>query len=587
MTMNLLELKQNLENHFQYSFNINKDLNQGLINTSHAFIEAKLTNSKPTDLAITIAQGINEYLISNKFEYKASIAGPYVNIELSINEYHSLLSNRTIPQDNSQVLLEYLSPNVAKELHLGHMRNMNIGDSIRRLLQIKYPNLKTDNHWGDWGVQFGKLIWAYKQFQTGISSTCIINDAELPISFDIYNQDKLQGLIRMYVWAEQNKDNYSEYDSLVRQEFVLLESGDPNNIKLWQEFVLTSKEEVAVDMTLFKVPKFDLEQGESYYEKYNDSVYNYFESNNLWLSDGKARYIDFEKLSEVTNNPSIKNLGFGYMVSSTGYTTYLFRDVCARIDWVSVLGSTKMITVTGNEQLHHFKQLIAICEYLSTLNTPFKGSNNLTAPNIQHIPYGFLTLKGGQKMSTRKGIIHNARKMYNDVLAVSTDNLANRNSIDIAKKAPIIALAGIKWTDLSKDTTHDIEFDLNDLLSFEGNTGMYQLYTLARINSVIQKNRTSGQVDYSLLNEAELSIAKKIILFPLQLNEAINKLKPHYIVNYCYELTNMINSWYNTTSLLKEENQNRKATLIELLSEVQSTLIFALDKLGIEALEEI
>jgi arginyl-tRNA synthetase len=585
--MNLLELKQNLEQHFKYSFNINKDLSQGLINTSQAFIEAKQTKSNPVEIANSISTSINKYLLDINLQYVATVTGPYVNIDIKLESIQELINNRQIPQDQLIVLLEYLSPNVAKELHLGHMRNMNIGDSIRRLLELKYPNIITDNHWGDWGVQFGKLIWAYKQFKLGMQSTCIINDEELPIDFAIYNQDKLQGLIRMYVWAEQHKATNPDYDNLVRQEFLKLEQGDPDNKELWQEFVQVSKLEVAQDMQLFKVPKFDLEQGESYYEKYNEAVYNYFESNNLWSQEGKARFIDFEKLSELTNDPTIKHLGYGYMVSSTGYTTYLFRDICARIDWVSVHQANKMITVTGNEQLHHFKQLIAVSNYLSTLATPFKNSDFLNQENIKHVPYGFLTLKGGQKMSTRRGIIHNARKMYQDVLDVSVDNLTKRESTNIDTKSPIISLAGIKWTDLSKDTIHDIEFDLNDLLSFEGNTGMYQLYTIARINSVINKNPIESTIDYSTLTDIELNIARKLLTLPILLNDTITKLKPHYLVNYCYDLTNQVNSWYNTTSLLKEDNLTRKATLIELLKATMETLIFCLDKLGIESLDEI
>ncbi len=585
--MNLLQLKQDLEKHFGFTFNINKDLKQGLINTNQAFIQAKIDKSNPQLIAIQISETINSYLKDNNYPYFAINTGPYVNIDIYPDKIQSNFNNFSIPQSESKILLEYISPNVAKELHLGHLRNMNIGDSIRRLLVLKYPNLLTVNHWGDWGVQFGKLIWAYKKFKSGLISSATINDNIEPISFDIYESNHLQGLIRMYVWAEQNKADYPNYDQEVRDEFLALEKGDEENIKLWQEFIKVSKVEVTNDMELFNVPIHMLEQGESYYEKYNDLVYNFFESNKLWQSEDKARFINFELLAELTNNPSIKNLGYGYLISSTGYTTYLFRDICARIDWVSVLESDKMITVTGNEQLHHFKQLNAVCDYISTLQTAFKNSNKLASQNIIHVPYGFLTLAGGSKMSTRKGIIHNARKMFEDVKAEAINNLTLRDTNNIDLKAPIITQAAIKWTDLSKDTIHDIEFDLNSLLSFEGNTGMYQLYTIARINSILNKNPTSSVFDINTLTPDEILIAKQVLLLPFQLNESIDKLKPHYLVNYCYELTNSINSWYNTTSLINEKDDVRKSTLVKLLNTVKESLIYSLDKLGIDTLEEV
>jgi arginyl-tRNA synthetase len=590
--MNLLDIKTELEKHFGYTFTINKDLNHGLLSTNQAFIEAKVNKSNPALIATEIANKIQTFgdqLFPNTF--RVTTMGPYVNIAIIDQAYQNIDSTISVTQSDKHIFIDYVSPNVAKEIHLGHMRNMNIGDSIRRLMLIKYPNLITDNHWGDWGVQFGKLIWAYKKFiNDKIDSTVLINDIEYPINEEEYSKNNLQGLIRMYVWSTQHKDEYPDFEEEARQEFLKLEQGDEVNTALWKTFISTSIEEVNIDLALFNVPKHDIEQGESYYEKYLKDLYNFFESNKLWSVDGKARYINYEELATLTNNPAIKNLGYGYLISSTGYSTYLFRDIAARINWVEEHQSDFSISITANEQLHHFKQLFAICDYISTLkvtSTICKNYSKLSASNLEHISYGFLTLKGGKKMSSRNGVIYNARNLYNELLANATENLTKRESTDINNKARIMTLAALKWEDLGKDTIHDIEFDIQSLLNFEGNTGVYQLYTIARINSILNKNVSVKAFDYSLLTPQELNILSKIYLAPIVVNDAIDKLKPHIIVNYCYELSNQFNSWYNTTNVSKEENPIRKSTLLILLTKFKENQIYLLDKLGIETLEEL
>jgi arginyl-tRNA synthetase len=590
--MNLLDIKTELEKEFGYTFTINKDLSHGLLSTNQAFIEAKATKANPTNIANEIATRLQvfcETLIPNTFT--VNTMGPYVNIAIIPAANQNIDSRITIPQSKKHIFIDYVSPNVAKEIHLGHMRNMNIGDSIRRLMLIKYPNLITDNHWGDWGVQFGKLIWAYKKFiDEKIDSTVLINDVEYPINEAEYELNNLQGLIRMYVWSTQHKDQYPAFEEEARQEFLKLEQGDKANTALWKTFISTSIEEVNTDMALFNIPKHDIEQGESYYEKYLKDLYDFFETNKLWSVDGKARYINYEELAIKTDNPSIKNLGYGYLISSTGYSTYLFRDIAARINWVDEHQSDFSISITGNEQLHHFKQLFAICNYISTLevtSTICKNYTKLSASNLEHISYGFLTLKGGKKMSSRNGVIYNARNLYNELLTNATDNLNQRESKDVDTKARIMTLAALKWEDLGKDTIHDIEFDIQSLLNFEGNTGVYQLYTIARINSILNKNVSVKALDYSLLTPQELNILAKINLAPIVVNDAIDKLKPHIIVNYCYELSNQFNSWYNTTNVSKEENPIRKATLLILLTKFRDNQIYLLDKLGIKTLEEL
>jgi arginyl-tRNA synthetase len=282
----------------------------------------------------------------------------------------------------------------------------------------------------------------------------------------------------------------------------------------------------------------------------------FLEENNLWEKEDQARYFDFEKLVEnwqgLDENlkSKIGRLGRCYLISSAGYTSYAYRDLAARIHWAGELDMDIMITVTANEQNHHFQQLFAICYYLSELKSfqekfSTKISSRLNYDSLVHISYGFLTLPEG-KMST------------------------------------------LKWYDLARDSAGDIVLDIPKILSFEGNTGVYQLYTIARLNSILKKNSTTDQnLNYDLLNPVEQKIIKACWLTPLVLDQISSSYKPHHLCNHLFEIATMVNSWYVETSVSRETQENRKQTLLNFCQQIQLHLKNGLELLGIESLEEL
>lgn len=413
---------------------------------------------------------------------------------------------------NDRVILDFVGANVAKKLHAGHMRNLNIGESLRRILTLKYPNLVADNHWGDWGVNIGVLIWGWKM-EGKLSN---------------YQQNPIEELSRVYVWSNSQKEIVADWEKLVRDEFVKLEQKDEQNYTLWQDFIVATKNNLKLDLDLMNVQPLELEQGESFYEKDVQILWDFLEKYQIWESEGSARFFDFTKIAEnlensLTNNETsklenlqnitlkntksieakssqkvqtqtetqknwqklenpestftdcakltnqtlenspnqdqnppknqpktefeikkpkinsqtekikkLKNLGRCYLVSSSGYTSYAFRDIAARIQWTQDLDASLMITITGNEQIHHFEQVFAICEYLSGLLefVEFFGKVvlRLKSENLVHIPYGFLTLSTG-KMSSRKGNVLTIRELFDQVQLVALENLRQKNLI--------------------------------------------------------------------------------------------------------------------------------------------------------------
>jgi arginyl-tRNA synthetase len=609
--MNLLDIKKILETETGFSFTLTKSLDHGILATSEAFVFSKKNQISIPEATTQILEKTE--IICKKIGpfFEVKIVGPYINVYLKPEALQTLLNTNDlvkIPFLKKRILLEYVSPNVAKQLHAGHVRNMNIGESIRRLLAYKFGNglegVYTDNHWGDWGVQFGTLIYAYKYFKSsGKTETYKLNDELKTISFTDYTKLPFEALLAFYIWASQNKDNIKDYAKVVRQEFLKLESKDPENLQLWTEFIEVSKKEITPDLELFNVRKFDIEQGESYYEPMLENLYNFFEKNQLWSSldqdpASKARFIDFEKLALKLEKPALKNLGFAYLVSSDGYSTYLFRDVATRISWVNTFDSEKMITLTGNEQKHHFEQFFAICDYLSLLPQTLeicKKPENLSHKNLVHISYGMLALKNRPKMSTRNGVILTARDFYNEVNDYAKKTLTlrepNIDQLELEFKAKIISVAAIKWYDLQKDSLNDLSLDIAEIMSFDGNTGVYQLYTIARINSLLDKNqilnKIQAQANYTSFNTQENSLLFKILQYPIVLEQTIETLKPHLLTNYCFALANEYNSWYNTCSLINESDENRKQALLVTSSLIRDLLKFNLEFLAIDILEKM
>ena len=592
--MNIVELQTILQNRFdKYEWSVPPDLNLGILTTNYAF-RAKDISPNPKEAAIKIAELVQKYCDDLSLDVVVKSVGPYVNVEMGEKEYRELFDVNygfKLEQKAEILLIDYVGANVAKELHAGHMRNLNIGDSLRRILSLKYKVI-TDNHWGDWGVNMGTLIWGWKQEG----------------NLKEYEINPIKELSRVYIWANSQKDIVENYNSLVRDEFFKLEQKDSENYNLWQKFILTTKQNLTKDLELMKIPKFDLEQGESFYEPDMKLLFDFMEEYEIWQKDGLARYFDFDSLVEkwcdLDEKLKSKISGFGrvYLISSTGYTTYCFRDIAARLQWARDHNVDIMVSVTDKTQRHNFDQAFAVICYLSNLIEfqkiqSKKVISRLQWSNLVHIGYGFLTLKDG-KMSSRKGNVLTLREMFDNVKESAKISLTEKSphilESNLEDKSVKLALAALKWYDLNRGIEEDLVLDIPQILKFEGNTGIYQLYTVARINSIFKKNMIGGDMEINSwefnldqFNVDEKILLKKMYILPLILEQICVSYKPHLLCNHLFELATLINSWYAKFSVSNEQNLDRKKALICMCLRLKQHLYFGLDLLGIEAVDEM
>jgi arginyl-tRNA synthetase len=605
MTINQL-LKQLKQKFPDFEWTIPPKLSLGILTTNRAFILAKQEKKNPVEIASNLKTEIQEFLTTLDSNFEVSLAGPYINISLNKNYWQKAIleaKNPFLEKKNKTLLLEFISPNVGKPLHAGHILQANFGESLRKILSLKYQTVITNSHWGDWGVPLGIMIWAWKQLQNK-SVKLKVNNQEESLTLQDFEKDPMYSLVKMYIWGNQVKDEYANWDQEVRNEVSKLENGDTENLALKDKFFKISSTSCHRLLTDLNIKIHDLEQGESFYEKDVKLLVDFFEKHDLWQKEGKGRFIDLKDLEKKWQNKprelegKLKHFGRCYLIQSKdGYTTYALRDIAARIQWARDLKADFMITMVGNEQKHHFNQFFSILCYISSLPEfeDFVGkevAKRLNWGALKAIHNGFMTLPEG-KMSTRKGNFVTARDILDLALnkAKETLNTKTEEYTEINIKSQKVAVAAMKWFNLNKDISQDTVLDLDSIMSFEGNTGVYQLYTIARINTIIKKQEdlelTNQEIDTSKLNELELEILNETFTREYTLEQISQNYKPHLLCNYLFSLSSKINTWYAKYSVSSETDKVRKITMLTFCKYLSQHLKQSLDLLGIESVEKL
>ncbi len=528
---------------------------------------AKRMKLNPRDLASQIIERVDLKGIAKKLE----IAGPgFINVHMN-NEFlaESLLKNRyeKVAQENKQtIVIDHSSPNLAKEMHVGHLRSTIIGDCLSRIFEYQGHNVTRQNHMGDWGTQFGMLI------------------AELEENLDGGDTPEL-ALGDLEVFYQQSKKHFDEDEAFAnraRDYVVKLQSGDAHCKALWKKFIEVS---VAHNLDIYKRLNVGLTAAHIKPESaYNDDlepvVEDLFQRGIAIESDG-AKVVFLPELADKNGNPSpmiIQKSGGGYLYSSTDLAALRYR--------VNELNADRVLYFIDARQSLHMKQVFI---------TGRKAGYAPRSVSLEHHPFGTMMGNDGRPFKTRSGgtvkladllieAVQRAEKLVRD----KNDGL---NETEIESISQKVGIGAIKYADLSITRTNDYIFDWDTMLSFEGNTAPYLQYAYTRIRSIFRKagvNSSDLTSHIKIIENQEKTLALKLLQFESVIDQVAADCYPHTLCSYLYELASAFMSFYENCPVLKHnvsaETQSSRLKLCELSAE---TLACGLDLLGIEVMDRM
>lgn len=521
-----------------------------------AFSLAKVERKAPQ----AIAADIVETLDSEGFE-KIVATGPYVNFFLD----KAAISHTTLTQvikendhygqqhrgNGQNVTIDMSSPNIAKPFSVGHLRSTVIGDALANIYEkMGYKALRI-NHLGDWGKQFGLLIVAYKLW--GDKAAVEAN----PIA----------ELLKLYVRINAEADENPELDEEGRKWFKKLEDGDAEALELWQWFRDESLVEFNRIYDKLNIT-FDYIQGEAFYNDKMDKGIEMLKEKNLLQESNGAMIVNLEN----------DNLPPALIMKSDGATLYITRDIATALYRKENYNFAKSIYVVGQEQANHFKQLKAVLKKMG-----YDWSDDLL-----HIAFGLVT-KDKKKLSTRKGNIILLEPTLDEAVSRALSQIEAKNP-DLENKeavAEAVGVGAVKFFDLKTDRENGYDFDLEAMVSFEGETGPYVQYAYARIQSILRKANFTPKVDnqYQLTDAESWEIIKHLQNFATVIEKAADKYDPSLIAKYAIQLAQSFNKYYAHTRIL-DENPERDSRLA-LAYTTGVVLKEALRLLGVEAPEKM
>jgi arginyl-tRNA synthetase len=513
---------------------------------------AKTRKQSPLKIAEEIAEKLRKKLpkeISGA-DFKGGYVNFFTNKALFAETVLSQVGKAGFGENESgkgkRVVIDMSSPNIAKPFGIGHLRSTIIGNSIGEIAKANGYKVTKINYLGDWGTQFGKIILAYKKWG---------DEKKL-------KKDAIGHLQELYVRV--NADESLEEEA--RVEFKKLEDGDKENLKLWKEFRELSLKKFEDIYKLLGV-EFDVVSGESEYNDKMEAIIGELQKKKLMKKDEGAMIVDLKD----------EGLGAVLIQKSDGASLYATRDLAAAKDRYEKYKFDKLIYEVGQEQTLHFKQVFRVLELLG-----YKWASNCV-----HVSHGLYLDSDGKKFSTRKGKTVYMADVLEEVVEKAKKNLSEREKLgkaELEKRALKIAIAAIFYGDLKNSRENNMIFDVDNFLSFEGDTGPYLLYSYARASSIVRKAKSKKKLKILDLKDAEVKLLKKIDSLGEVVEKAYLQLAPNVVATYSFELAQVFNEFYHSCPVMGSEEEGFRLKLVDAF---RATLKKALGLLGIEVLEEM
>ena len=533
---------------------------------------------------IQIAGDVVAYLHDSELIEKAEAVMPgFINITLNRKSVAEYLQKMAEDQelsvektaDPETIVIDYGGPNVAKPLHVGHLRSAIIGESIRRMGRRLGHHMIGDVHLGDWGLQMGLIITELQE-----------RKPELPYFDDSYTGEypeeapfTISELEEIYPTASKKSKEDDAYKNKALQATAELQSGRRGYRALWRHIISVSVTDLKKNYEKLDV-HFDLWKGESDAQAYIPDMVQMMKDKGYAYEDQGALIVDVREEKDQKEVPPCM------ILKSDGAALYTTTDLATIVERMQDFDPDEILYVVDKRQEMHFIQTFRCAR-----------KTGLVKPETKLTFLGFGTMNGkdGKPFKTREGGVMRLETLIADIDREMFRKIVENKSVkdkDAEETAKIVGLSAIKYGDLSNQASKDYVFDVDRFTSFEGNTGPYILYTIVRIKSILNKFKAEGGSleDAKILNAAS-DIEKKLMLQLSRYNEALTgafeEKAPHRLCAYIYELSNNFNSFYHETRILTEENEGQKKSWLLLLKTVQRVLEDAIDVLGFSAPEEM
>lgn len=509
-----------------------------------------------------IAQDIKEKIGEQDFLEKVETAGGYVNFFVNKEMYIKQIIEKASDENYGEgtegegktICIDYSSPNVAKNFHVGHLRTTIIGNSLYKILTKLGYKVERINHLGDWGTQFGKLIVAYKKWG---------NKEEV-------ENEGVAALMRIYVKFHEEAQKDDSLNDDARAWFTKMEHGDEEALSIWKWFREISLKEFLRVYDMLGI-EFDSYAGESFYNDKMDAVIEELKEKGLITVSEGAQIVNLE---EYNMPPCL-------ITKKDGSSLYATRDISAALYRKKTYDFSKCIYVTGLEQKLHFAQWFKVIELMG-----YDWSKDLV-----HVPYGLVSLQGG-KLSTRSGniiyaeeILHESIEKVKEIIAEKNPNLEDKEEV-----AKVVGIGAILFNDLYNQRIKDVIFNWDKILNFDGETGPYVQYTYARAASVLRKSgvdKVEEQIQYSVLtDDSSMNLIKEINRFPQVIKDAADKLEPFVVARYAVAVAQAFNKFYHDCQI-NVDDINIKNARLKVVEITKRVLKDALELLGIGCPEQM
>jgi len=547
-----------------------KDKAHGDLATNLAMVSAKAARKNPRQLATEII----EHLPASKLVLKVEIAGPgFINFYLDPNwlagQVEQALADPRLAvattAEPQTVVIDYSSPNLAKEMHVGHLRSTIIGDAVSRTLEFLGHKVVRHNHVGDWGTQFGMLLaFMEEKRREGTEISMQLADLET-----------------FYRAAKERFDGSAAFADHARQLVVELQSGDAYCNKLWKEFLEISLShcQQIYDRLNVALTREDV-VGESFYNDDLPKVIEDLTAAGLLTEDQGARCVFLDEFKGKDDEPLpmiVQKKDGGYLYATTDLAAIRYR--------LRTLHADRILYFVDHRQSLHFQQLFAVAR-----KAGFAGPDT----QMEHMAFGTVMGEDGKPFKTRSGGVAKLAELLDEAEARAYALVKEKNpemaDAELRNIGRVVGIASVKYADLSKHRTSDYVFSFDQMLSFEGNTAPYLLYAYTRVASIfrrggIAEDQLQGRV---ILNEeVEKDLAGKLVQFGEVVQRVAEKGWPHLLCAYLYELSGIFSSFYQSCPVLNCDNDEIRQSRLKLSSLTARTIQQGLALLGIETLERM